>query len=398
MLIWHRADAGTSACNSQNSDRAEYTCQATAGRATYTWSLDVGRVNEDLMTAVEIRSYCGDFEDVAELMHRVWLPEYRGRLWVPIPDAEYLRWRFGPGSNALCPAAYEGAKLVGTIFSAPTPLRISGSVYPASLSSVFTVDPDHRRIALSLVQHLRRCNEEHGIAITTGMVLGDPASISYRFWTKYAETFPQNFRFLFRGTYLAKFLSPQVMAQSGIRAWERVASRALGPILGAIPYGYDQHVRPYCAADLEQCVRILEKASAGVDFALVWPSEDLSYLLSNPTSGTLVFERAKRVAGIAHYHIMMMQGRDPVRAALLDLWADDNLSSVDRIRFVAHLCRFLRDAGVHAVVAPRCAMMPQAALLANLFVPVSDEFYIGVHMTPGGVSPSTPRSWSFVLT
>ena len=350
------------------------------------------------MAAVEIRSYCGDFEDVAELMRRVWIPEYRGKLWVPIPDVEYLRWRFGPGSNAVCPVAYDGAKLVGTIFSAPSPLRTSGSVFPASLSSVFTVDPDHRRVALPLVQHLRRSNEVRGIAITTGMVLGDATSNSYRFWSKYAETFPENFRFLFRGSYLAKFLSPQVMAQSGIRTWERVASRALGPLLGAIPYGYDQHVRPYRAGDLERCVQILDKAAAGVDFALVWPPEELSYLLSNPTSGTLVFERAGRVLGLAHYHLLMMQGRDPVRAALLDLWADDNLAGADRLRFVAHLCHFLRDTGVHAVVAPRCAMMPQAALLASLFVPVSDDFYIGVHVTPGGVSPSTPRSWSFVLT
>jgi hypothetical protein len=350
------------------------------------------------MLAVEIRSYCGDFEDVAELMRRVWLPEYCGKLWVPIPDAEYLRWRFGPESKAVCSVAYEGTKLVGTIFSAPSPLRVSGSVYPASLSSVFTVDPDHRRMALPLVQHLRRCNEERGIAITTGMVLGDTTSISYRFWTKYAESFPENFRFLFRGSYLAKFLSPQIMAQSGIRAWERMVSRALGPLLGAIPYGHDQHVRPYRNEDLERCVQILEEASAGIDFALVWPREELSYLLANPTSGTLVFEREGRVLGLAHYHLLMMQGRDPVPSALLDLWADDHLSSADRRRFVGHLCHYLREAGVHAMVVPRCAMIPQAAFLANLFVPVSDDFYVGVHMTPGGVSPSTPRSWSFVLT
>jgi hypothetical protein len=197
---------------------------------------------------------------------------------------------------------------------------------------------------------------------------------------------------------LAKFLSPQVMAQSGIRAWERMASRAFGPLLRTIPFGYDSRVRPFRAGDLERCVQILDRASADVDFALVWPPKELSYLLSNSTSDTLIFERDGRVMGLAHYHRLMMQGRDPVSAAILDLWADDNLASADRMKFVAHLCHLLRDSGVHAVVAPRCAMMPIAALLANLFVPVSDDFYVGVHMTPGGVSPSTPRSWSFVIT
>jgi hypothetical protein len=350
------------------------------------------------MTAVEIRSYCGDFEDVAELMRRVWIPEYQGRIWVPIPDPEYLRWRFGPASNSVCSAAYDGGKLVGTIFSAPSPLRIAGAVHPASLSSVFTVDPEYRRFALPLVQDLRRRNEERGIEIATGMVLGDTTSPSYRFWTKYAETFPENFRFLFRGSYLAKFLSPRVMAQSGIRAWERIASRASGPLLGAIPYGRHQNVRPYRAGDLERCVEVLDKAQADVEFALVWPREDLSYMMANPTSGTLVFERQNRVMGLAHYHLLMMQGRDPVLAALLDLWADDGLDGKDRRRFVAHLCHHLRDAGVHALVAPRCAMTPQSALLANLFVPVSDDFYIGVHMIPGGAGPAKPRSWSVVVT
>jgi hypothetical protein len=350
------------------------------------------------MAAAEIRSYSGDFEDVAELMHRVWVPEYREKLWAPILDVEYLRWRFGPQSNAVCSAAYDGANLVGTIFSAPSPLRISGSVFAGSLSSVFTVDPDHRRIALPLVEHMRRGNEDRGIAITTGMVLGEKTSISYKFWMKYAETFPENFRFLFRGGYLAKFLAPQVMAQSGIRAWERAASRIVGPLLAAIPFGRDPHVRPYRPGDLDRCVEILDRSTAEVEFTHVWPPEDLAYLFANPTSGTLVFERAGRVLALAHYHRLLMQGREPVQAAILDLWADDHLPAGDRTRFVAHLCHELRDSGVDAVVTPRSAVMPQAALVANLFVPVSDDFYVGVHMTPGSVSPSAPRNWSFVPT
>jgi hypothetical protein len=350
------------------------------------------------MAGVEIREYSGDFEDVSELTRRVWMPEYGGRVWVPIPDAEYLRWRLGPGSGAVCPVAYEGTKLVGTIFSAPHPLRIAGRVVPASLSTVFTVDPDHRRVALPLVEQLRRSNEERGIEFTTGMVLGDTASISYRFWTKYTETFPQNFQLLFRGGYLAKFLSPPVMARAGIRAWERMASRVLGPLLRWTPYRYDARVRPYRAGDLERCVRMLDMASAKFDFTLDWPPEQLSYMLSNPTSGTLVFERDGCVQGMVHYHLLMMQGREPVRTALIDLWADDDVAGTHRARFVSHLCSHLRDCDVHAVVVPRCPMMPTAALLTNLFTPISDDFYIGVHLTRGAVAPSPPKSWSFVIT
>jgi hypothetical protein len=350
------------------------------------------------MAGIEIRDYCGDFEDVTEFTRRVWAPEYGGKIWAPIADMAFLSWRLGPQSGAVCPVAYDGAKIVGTIFSVPHPLRIAGSVLPVSLSTMFTVDPDHRRVALPLIERLRRHNEERGIALTTGLVLGDPRSISYQFWTKYAETFPQNFRFLFRGSFLAKFLSPRVLARAGVNAWERLASRALGPLLRLTPHRYDPHVRPYRAGDLERCAQILEKATGSFDWALVWPPEQLSYLLANPTSGTLVFERDGCVQGLVHYHMLLLQGREPVRSAMIDLWADDNLTGSQRVRFVSHLCQHLRERDVHLVAAPRSAMQPTAALVANLFVPMPEHFHIGVFLSRGGVAPAPPKSWSMVLT
>jgi hypothetical protein len=158
-------------------------------------------------------------------------------------------------------------------------------------------------------------------------------------------------------------------------------------------------VRPYRAGeDLERCVQILDKATASFDWTLVWPPEQLSYQLANPTSGTLVFERDGCVQGLVHYHLLWLQGREPVRAALIDLWADDALTATQRVRFVAHLCNHLRERDVHLVAAPRCAMLPTAAFAANLFIPMPEHFHIGVFLTRGGVVPSPPRSWSLVLT
>jgi hypothetical protein len=350
------------------------------------------------MASFEIRDYCGDFEDVAELTRRVWMPEYRDKIWVPVPDPAYLRWRLGPGSGGVSPVAYVGGKLVGTIFSAPHPLLVAGSRVSGSLSTVFTVDPEHRRVTLPLVREMRRQNEERGIEMTTGLVLGHVTSLSYLFWTKYAESFPQNFRFLFRGTYLAKFLSPDAIARAGLRLWERVASRALGPVIKWVPYGHDPHVRAYRAEDAKRCLLMLNKGSAELDFAFDWGSEQWSYFLSNPTSETLVYERDGLVRGLIHYHFHMMQGREQLRAAVMDLWADDDLAASDRIRFISHLCEHLRAADVHVVLAVKCPTTPSAALLANLFSPVSDDFYVGVHLTGGAEAPAPPKRWSFVIT
>ena len=96
--------------------------------------------------------------------------------------------------------------------AAPFPSLIPCASAPPSfrarLSAGFTVDPDHRRVALPLLQRLRRHHEDQGIGFSLGVVLSDPTSISCRFWTKYAETFPQNFRFLFPIGYWVKVLAP----------------------------------------------------------------------------------------------------------------------------------------------------------------------------------------------
>jgi len=98
----------------------------------------------------DIELYRGDFEDVAELTRRVWLPEYGGKTWVALPDGPFFRWQ-GAQNGARCVAAYDGTKLIGSTFSFPYSLRIGSSVHPSALISGFTVDPDHRRVALPLL-------------------------------------------------------------------------------------------------------------------------------------------------------------------------------------------------------------------------------------------------------
>ncbi len=135
----------------------------------------------------------------------------------------------------------------------------------------------------------------------------------------------------------------------------------------------------------------------GWDWALVWPPEQLAHYLANPASGTLVFERDGRVRGLVSYHCLVLEGREAVRTALIDLWAD-NLAAAERVRLVSHLCNDLRERGVHLVIAPHCAMMPTAAFLANLFLPGSEHFHVGAFFTRRTISLSPPKTWSLVMT
>jgi hypothetical protein len=349
------------------------------------------------MAGIEIREYHGDFEDIVEFIGRVWLGEYRGKTWIPIPDVTFLRWRLSPQSGAVSLVAYDGTKLVGGVFSFPHSLRVGDTVFPIGISTGFTVDNAHRGVALPLVQRLRQDNEERGLAFGFGMVFDDPTSASYRFWTKYAQSFPKNFQFVFKGGFWAKFLNPHALAPATIKAWERVANRALGPLVRFTPYKSDPHVRPYRAEDLERCAQMLEKYTAGFDWAMAWQPEQLSAQLENPAYQTLVFERDGQVQGMVNYHRMLMHGRELIHAAMIDLWAEDGLSFADRVRLVSHLCTHLAERDVHGVIAPRSTMMPVSALVANLFMPAPQGFHIGVFPGPGSGPLTPPTRWDLTI-
>jgi hypothetical protein len=349
------------------------------------------------MQQFEMRDHCDDFEEIAQFWDRVWSSEYRGKTWVVLPDAAFFRWLVGPESGAQCHVAYKGTKLAGCVFSAPYSLRIGSSIQPSGLVFGLTVDPDHRGLALPLVERLRRHNAERGIAFALGLVVSDATSPSHRFWTKYAEAFPQNLTFLFPLRYWVKGLASPQLARAGIKRWERLVTRAMGPLNALTPHRHDPHVRLYRPADLERCAQILDKASAGFDWAMTWPPEQLTRRLEGPACGTLVFERDGCVQGMVNYHCVVMQGRERVVGAVIALWADDGLSSAERVRLLGHVCNHLRERGVHVVTAQCCAMMPAPAFLANLFLPTPAPWHLVAVWTRTPVPMSMPKTWSLLV-
>lgn len=350
------------------------------------------------MQRLEIRDYDGDYEDIVDLARRVWVPEYGGRIWIPLPEAAFLRQRAGPQTGGICKVAFEDGKLVGSVFSVPRTLRVAGTRHQVSLYTGFSVEASSRRAALPLIERLRRTNEERGDVFGIGLVLDDPSSASYRFWTKYAETFPKSFRFVFRGGYLAKFLRPDVLARAGIMAWERMASRVFGPLLRLSPTGHDPNIRSYRAADLERCAEIVQRMTQGLDWAMEWSLDELSGQLAGPECTTLVYERDGKVQGVISSHALPLLGRQLMRCAFIDLWAHDDLNAAERVRLVGHLCRQLYASDIVGVIAPRSSTMPTGALLANLFLPGAQHFRIGIFQTRRTPDLVTPKTWSFEIT
>ena len=138
------------------------------------------------------------------------------------------------------------------------------------------------------------------------------------------------------------------------------------------------------------------ETSVGLEWALLWSPNQLANQLESPASGTLVHDRDGRVQGMVNYHYLTLQGRVPVRAALIDLWAEDDLTSAQRVRLLGHLCNELRGRDVQVVLALRSTMMPAAAFVANVFLP-QQHGYLCVLSRGAGTALSPPNTWSLVM-
>jgi hypothetical protein len=128
-----------------------------------------------------------------------------------------------------------------------------------------------------------------------------------------------------------------------------------------------------------------------------WKPGQLASQLESSVFHTLVFERDGEIKGMLNCHAASMHGRETINAAMIDLWADDGLSGGDRVRFLSHLCTYLAERDIHALVAPRSAMMPTAAFVANLFMPAPQRFHIGVFPTSRMVALSPPKTWDLTI-
>jgi hypothetical protein len=244
---------------------------------------------------------------------------------------------------------------------------------------------------------LRRRHLDSGQALSLGVVSGNPESLAYRFWSRYASATPGNIRFLFKFGSWIKILNPSAMARAGIEPFERWGARLMGPVLKRTLFRDDRFLRPYRTGDLAACAHLLERATCDMDWALVWSEERLSRQLEGTLAQTFVFERNDEVLGLVNYHLLPWQGREPLRIAMLDLWAAPDLKRLEQASMLGSVCHGLRDHDVDAVVCFRSAMFPSAAMLSNAFVPLPARDHVVALFPQPQVPLTPPKTWNILL-
>jgi len=331
---------------------------------------------------IEIRTYDGDGEDVADLTARAWRAAYGGKSWCPFWSAEYLGWQLlrSPNDRDFLVAAYDGCRLVGCFFAERTIFRTDDHEVVGTIGSWFTVDPEARspRLGIDILEELRRRHREHGAAFLLGYVNGDPRTPANKFWSGYARLYPEQIRFVRRMGYWIRVLNAASLRRKCIHRFERlgVDLHGLLPFQRA-PRGTGLKVRDYSDGDLNRCARLVTEVSEDADLAVVWAREQLASQLDwNGYPRTLVLDRGDAPFGMVNYHRFGLLGTDIVTTGLIDLLGCEGGSTRDRRSLLRSAVARMASEGLDIALTLRTSMFPPRVMVPCGFWPLPQSEHL----------------------
>lgn len=326
---------------------------------------------------IEVRTCESEAPEVAAFTTRVWRETFRGRRLAINWDTAYFDWQL---FNGVCGrdymlAAYDGARLVGTLFAEPFRLRVREVERDATMSSWLTVEPEYRRhdVASQLVAEMRRRHRERNAAFQIGFgVLG---TMGPQFW----RTMPDAFVMRKLGFWCLMFDVRSLRESLYLPSLGRSAMRLLRVVERARPRAPEgEGVRDYTPTDLARCLELANGLGEGMDLAYRWEAGRLGLQLQHKGQPrTLVCEEGGRVEGFINYYVIECVGRSVVRAAMIDIFAcGAGLGARGRTRLLEAAAARMAGEGCAMALLLRIPCYPAATLMKSGFIPLPREFSV----------------------
>jgi len=326
---------------------------------------------------VEIRTYDGDMQQLAEFCTRVWSQRYQGQMpfaqWTP----EFLQWELddGPATRDMIVAAYDGAKLVGVLPAKPMRLHVRGETIDGSWGSYFSVDSDYENQPVSIKLHLeqRRRHKERGLKVNLGYAFtGYAAGRGQKFWLK-QQRLVKSVRRL--GT-LVRALDPLAVARFSLNRLETLGLHFSRLVLGhPRPPRRPEAIRPFVAGDAAACAALLDAASRRAELGYAWDETlALRQLGFEQATRTLVAEHEGRVAGLINYCPLPLMGRTPIVVGLIDFLETEQLPLRTSVDLVRTALADMRSRGMHLAMTLRTSSMPFWPLALTAFTMIPAEY------------------------
>lgn len=326
---------------------------------------------------IEIRTFDGDFPQLAEFCNSVWSRRYEGKMPFPVWSPEFLEWELddGPLARELLVAAYDGQKLVGVMPARPMKFHVQGRTIDGSWGSYFSVDPSYEHQPVSLKLHLeqRRRHKEHGLKVNVGYaVTGYAAARGQEFWLKQQRLVKPVRRL---GTWV-RALDPMAVARFSMKRLDVFGMHVARLVLRAPrPPRRPEAIRPFAPTDAAACARLLDAASRRANFGYAWDETLARRQLGFETATrTLVAEQNGCVGGVINYCALPLMGRAPIVVGLIDFLETGDLPASSAVDLVRAALADMLDRGVHLAMALRAASIPFWPLARTAFTMIPAEY------------------------
>lgn len=323
--------------------------------------------------SVEIRTYEGDFSDIADLVARTWDANFTGKTWFPLWDRDYFSWRLHDERNGprdLQLAAYQGGKLVATILGECLDFDVEGERVKGSYSSFLSVDPTLKvpGVAIRLLETFRKRSTEQGRVLSLGVTSADTTLANRRFWDSLAKRRAADIQYLWPIRMWTRVLDGKAMAAGGMTSFERIGGRLAEflPQLG----GGSAEVRPYRPSDLARCLSWVQAQGDGVEVRHVWTEKRLEVQLGHAFPRTLVVEDGKGRGAFLNYYRVKHSARELLPVGMIDLFAGDTDLS-HQLALLKAATEQMRSEGLALAAMMATAAAPAQALMTAAFVPLS---------------------------
>ena len=321
---------------------------------------------------IEVRTYEGDAQTVSNFTRQTWLERYKLDIpvidWSPAYFEKQLLWD-RPGKRDFLVAAYDGARLIGTLFAEEIPFQHRGEPVSATMGSWLTVDPDYRGqgIARMLAEEQRRRHRAANAKFMLGFgVLGTDGP---KFWGTQPDT-----RVLGTVGFWARLFDHRAVAEWSMSTRDRVLSRVLGPLRSGVPRPTSTDgIREWTTGDLAASRALLARFEK-VPLGYRWTDHRMTHHLApDGASSTLVFERDGAVVGLLNYYVIAMTARTTMPIAVIDFIAIDDLTAAEQRRFLDTALAMMAERGATLAMALRLKCWPSTPLWRAGFVPLPPE-------------------------
>ena len=349
---------------------------------------------------IEIRTFEGEPDELAEFTVRVWRKTYEGKMLITLWSEPFFRRELfdqADGREFLI-AAYDGRRLVGSHPSRALRVRLCGEEIRATWGSFITVDPEYRRqgVALGMQREWARRHLDRGARVNFGFqYIRSPFACGPKFWLQQPDRFPiiRKLRLLFRP------IDHAAVSRFELHNFEAYGAKLLSTIQRKpSPPRNQSDIRLCRKADLRGCLELVEQAGKSADLAYLFGPGELERLLHcNQLSETVVLERQGTAAGFVNYCLLEILGRQVLRVAQIDLIAFGTLPRYDRRRLLKAALSRAADAGAQAAVVLWGSSYALAELLATGFMPGPREYYYIAAPMEKGIRFDNIRSLQVLL-